>query len=62
VPFFIINRKYAISGAQPTDTFAAALQQVWEEENPAPKLQILSSDSGDDASCADGNCMIPQKK
>ncbi|MCQ2010964.1 DsbA family oxidoreductase [Sporolactobacillus sp. STSJ-5] len=62
VPFFIINRKYAISGAQPTDTFTAALQQVWEEENPASKLQILSSDSGDDVSCADGHCIVPQKK
>lgn len=62
VPFFIINRKYAISGAQPTDTFASALQQVWEEENPAPKLQVLSSDSGDDLSCADGHCMMPEKK
>ncbi|TGA98321.1 DsbA family oxidoreductase [Sporolactobacillus shoreae] len=61
VPFFIINRKYAISGAQPTDTFVAALQQVWEEENPAPKLQVLSSDAGD-GFCADGHCVIPQKK
>ncbi|MCO7175739.1 DsbA family protein [Sporolactobacillus kofuensis] len=62
VPFFIMNRKYAISGAQPTETFVAALQQVWEEENPTPKLHVLSSDNGDEASCTDGNCMIPQKK
>ena len=32
VPFFVINRKYAISGAQPTDTFADALRKVAEEE------------------------------
>ncbi len=32
VPFFIINRKYALSGAQPTDTFVQALQKVLEEE------------------------------
>lgn len=32
VPFFVINRKYAISGAQPTATFAEALQKVAEEE------------------------------
>ena len=43
VPYFIINQKYAISGAQPLETFVGALQQVWEEENPAPKLQELSS-------------------
>ncbi|RFB13403.1 DsbA family oxidoreductase [Bacillus sp. HNG] len=35
VPFFVINQKYAISGAQPTSTFLGALQQVWTEENPA---------------------------
>ena len=42
VPYFIINQKYAISGAQPLETFVGALQQVWEEENPVPKLQELS--------------------
>ncbi|MEH7383389.1 DsbA family oxidoreductase [Bacillus sp. JJ1533] len=34
VPFFVINQKYSISGAQPTSTFLGALQQVWKEENP----------------------------
>ncbi len=32
VPFFVINRKYAISGAQPADAFANALRQAAEEE------------------------------
>lgn len=32
VPFFVINRKYAISGAQPTETFTEALRKVAEEE------------------------------
>ena len=32
VPFFVINRKYAISGAQPAEAFANALQQAAEEE------------------------------
>lgn len=31
VPFFVINDKYAISGAQPTETFVGALQKVAEE-------------------------------
>ncbi|MEH7255011.1 DsbA family oxidoreductase [Neobacillus niacini] len=62
VPFFIINQKYAISGAQPTATFSGALQKVWEEENPAPVLQDLSTVSAEDASCVDGNCVIPEKK
>lgn len=32
VPFFVINRKYAISGAQPVEAFADALKKVAEEE------------------------------
>ncbi|MFK9094812.1 DsbA family oxidoreductase [Bacillus salipaludis] len=60
VPYFIINSKYAISGAQPIETFRGALEKVWEEENPAPVLQDLST--GEGASCTDGNCVIPEKK
>lgn len=33
VPLFVINQKYGISGAQPVETFAEALEKVWEEEN-----------------------------
>ena len=63
VPFFIVNQKYAISGAQPLETFVGALQKVWEEENPAPKLQSLTPEgSSDDAFCADGSCAVPPKK
>ncbi|PLR67057.1 DsbA family oxidoreductase [Bacillus sp. UMB0893] len=61
VPYFVINQKYAISGAQPTETFAGALQKVWEEENPAPKFQDLSPGNGDDAFCADGSCAVPPR-
>ena len=60
VPYFVINQKYAISGAQPTETFMGALQKVWEEESPTPVLQDLSTE--EDVSCADGNCAIPEKK
>jgi predicted DsbA family dithiol-disulfide isomerase len=31
VPFFVINRKYAISGAQPVEVFLEALQKAWDE-------------------------------
>jgi len=59
VPFFIINRKYAISGAQPTETFSQALQQVWEEENAATPLQTFGSD---DDTCGPEGCDIPENK
>lgn len=31
VPFFVINRKYGIAGAQPLDIFMQALQRAWDE-------------------------------
>ncbi|MBK5426680.1 DsbA family oxidoreductase [Bacillus sp. TH30] len=54
VPYFIVNQKYAISGAQPLETFVGALQQVWEEENPKSELQDLSINSTTDDYCANG--------
>ena len=30
VPFFVVDRKFGISGAQPTEVFAQALAQAWE--------------------------------
>ncbi|WP_079709199.1 DsbA family oxidoreductase [Paraliobacillus ryukyuensis] len=54
VPFFVINSKYAISGAQPLETFTGAIEKVWEEEKP--KFQDLSSiDAG---MCTDDSCTI----
>ncbi len=32
-PFFVINNKYGISGAQPYEVFVKALKQVKEEES-----------------------------
>lgn len=31
VPFFVIDGKYGISGAQPPEAFAQVTRQVWEE-------------------------------
>jgi predicted DsbA family dithiol-disulfide isomerase len=33
VPFFVLGDKYAVSGAQQTDTFLGALNQTWNEVN-----------------------------
>ncbi|WP_379965059.1 DsbA family protein [Epilithonimonas sp. UC225_85] len=54
VPFFVFNRKYAISGAQPTHLFSEVLEKSWSEfaENDS-KLKII--EEGD--SCdLDRNC------
>jgi protein disulfide-isomerase len=54
VPFFVFDRKYAISGAQPTHLFSEVLEKSWTEysENNS-KINIISE--GD--SCGiDKNC------
>nr|WP_304215499.1 DsbA family oxidoreductase [Fredinandcohnia onubensis] len=33
VPFFVIDNKYAVSGAQPVEVFNQVLDKVWEEEH-----------------------------
>ncbi|WP_100403234.1 DsbA family oxidoreductase [Bacillus sp. FJAT-42315] len=57
VPFFVINEKYAISGAQPPEAFLSALQKVWEEENASPVLTDLSTKTTG-STCTDEGCDI----
>jgi predicted DsbA family dithiol-disulfide isomerase len=56
VPFFVLNRKYAISGAQPVEVFRQALEKVWEEEQQASPLQPLATGQG--GTCTDEGCSI----
>lgn len=34
VPFFVLDNKYGVSGAQPSELFAQALETAWREANP----------------------------
>ncbi|MGN8644483.1 DsbA family oxidoreductase [Gracilibacillus sp. HCP3S3_G5_1] len=52
VPFFVFNKKYAISGAQPIETFMQALEKVAEEENN--QLEHLHFQQG--SFCDGDNC------
>ena len=31
VPFFVLHRRYAVSGAQPADLLLAALERTWAD-------------------------------
>lgn len=53
VPFFVIDSKYGIAGAQPPDVITEALERAWSETNP---LTVLGQ--GSDAVCADGSCDV----
>jgi predicted DsbA family dithiol-disulfide isomerase len=34
VPFFVIDRRYGVSGAQPIEHLLAAIDQAWSEHSP----------------------------
>lgn len=54
VPFFLLNDKYALSGAQTTEVFLQALHQVWDEMDEKPTKLNSEEGSyccGDERSC-----------
>lgn len=55
VPFFVLDRKYAVSGAQPPAAFLETLDKAfteWRKSNPETKLEITQGNS-----CTmDGKC------
>ncbi|WP_435599038.1 DsbA family oxidoreductase [Streptomyces anulatus] len=56
VPFFVLDRRYGISGGQPSEVFVQALEQAWKDR-PATALTTVG---GDAAGCdADGACEVP---
>jgi len=62
VPYFIVNRKYAISGAQPVAAFTRALEQVLQEENQNKPLQDLTADHLSGEACGADGCDTPEKE
>ncbi|GAA5168554.1 DsbA family oxidoreductase [Ornithinimicrobium tianjinense] len=60
VPFFVIDERYGISGAQPAEVFAGAIAQAWDESHPV--LQTLGAVGGTDAEvCGPDGCEIPAR-
>ena len=51
VPFFVIDRKYGISGAQQPEVFSRALDTAWEESS---KLTVLSGAGSTGPAASDG--------
>lgn len=50
VPFFVLDRRMAVPGAQPVEVFTQALEQAWAAANPA--LQLVGA--GDEVCGPDG--------
>lgn len=45
VPFFVIDRKYGISGAQPSAVFTSAMDQAWADAHPL--TMVKTPEQGD---------------
>ncbi|WAU80464.1 DsbA family oxidoreductase [Streptomyces sp. Qhu-G9] len=56
VPFFVLDRKYGVSGAQPAEVFAQALEQAWAAHSP---LKLIQQDDAEE--CGPDGCAVPQQ-
>lgn len=51
VPFFVIDQKYGVSGAQPVETFKEAITQAYNENT-------VTLSNNNDATCGEDGCEI----
>jgi predicted DsbA family dithiol-disulfide isomerase len=54
VPFFVVDQKYGVSGAQPTELFAQLLERAWADSHPAVELVGGAADGA----CGPEGCAI----
>ncbi|MFG2682593.1 DsbA family oxidoreductase [Streptomyces sp. NPDC048392] len=55
VPFFVLDRAYGVSGAQPAEVFTRALTRAWGERTPLEPV-----DGGGAGTCGPHGCAVPQ--
>jgi predicted DsbA family dithiol-disulfide isomerase len=55
VPFFVLDRTYGVSGAQPAEVFTQALNQAWGERSP---LKLIDEGAAD--ACGPDGCAVPR--
>ena len=65
VPFYVIDRKYGVSGAQPPEALLQVLDKAWAEAHPLQVLtpaggraDVRSASSAQADACADGSCAV----
>ncbi|MER7072166.1 DsbA family oxidoreductase [Terrabacter sp. NPDC000476] len=54
VPFFVLDRKYGVSGAQPPEVFTQALRTAWETRHEVP--EPVAAGGGCGGGCGAGGC------
>ncbi|HET8595365.1 MAG TPA: DsbA family oxidoreductase [Intrasporangium sp.] len=56
VPFFVLDRKYGVSGAQPVPVMLQALQQAWDTRHEVPEPVPAGGGCGGACGCGAGGC------
>ncbi|MCD4524352.1 DsbA family oxidoreductase [Nocardioides sp. cx-173] len=55
VPFFVVDQRYGISGAQPVEAFTQVLERAWADTHPA--IEVLAG-GPDAAVCGPDGCAV----
>lgn len=58
VPFFVIDDKYGISGAQPAAALRQALDTAWADAHPQTPLVMPAAAATGVSACTDDGCAI----
>jgi len=58
VPFFVLDRTYGVSGAQPAEVFTQALTQAWGNRSP---LKLIDQGDPSAEACGPDGCAVPQQ-
>jgi predicted DsbA family dithiol-disulfide isomerase len=56
VPFFVVDRRYGVSGAQPAEVFSQLLDRAWSESQPL--VQVMGPGGGADEACGPDGCPV----
>lgn len=58
VPFFVVDRKYGLSGAQPADLLLEVLTRAWSERNPLTMVGAPAAGAAHGAACGPDGCAV----
>jgi predicted DsbA family dithiol-disulfide isomerase len=56
VPFFVLDRKFGVSGAQPEEVLLDALRQAYTAAHPL--AMVTADDKGEAGTCTDDSCAV----
>ena len=46
VPFFVVDHRFGVSGAQPAEAFAQVLERAWSESHPLVEMLGRAASGG----------------